>query len=97
MTLAEAKLTLRIDTDYDDNQIQNLIDAIPSYIYQKTGLKPEKQSEEPLVKVVSDFLIITWFQHNESEIYDKTIESLLTTIKLKVIESQALEKAAASE
>lgn len=94
MTLTDAKLVLRIDTSDADNQIQSLIDAIPNYIYDCTGLLPAEQTEEPLVKVLSDFLIIKWYEHDETA--DKTIESLLKTLKVKT-QAEESRQAAASE
>lgn len=87
MTLAEAKLVLRVDLDDDDSKIQSLIDAIPSYIYQSTGLKPEDQALEPLVKVLEQYLIIEWYEHAEA--YQKTIDALSAAIKFNAIEKAA--------
>ena len=97
MTLAEAKLVLKIDDDFDDSRIQSLIDAIPNYIYDCTGLTPENQATEPLVKVVSEFLIVHWYEHGaQYNVYDKTITSLLKTLKVKT-QAEESRQAAASE
>lgn len=87
MTLEEAKLVLRIDTDFTDNQVQMLLDAVPGYIEDCTGLKPADQETEPLCKVLTQYLLIMWYEHDNY--YEKTIESLLKTLKIK---TQAAEK-----
>ena len=86
MTLEDAKLTLRIDTDDNDDLIESLIDSLPDYIYLTTGMKEEDQSGDPLVETVSGFLIKLWYYGDQADEVrlQRTINNLLKAISLKV-------------
>lgn len=82
MTLAQACNVLNVDQGTNDDFIQGLIDALPSYIEITTGLKVEDQATEPLVETVSGFLLTQWYyaDHADDQALTRTINSLLKVI-----------------
>lgn len=86
MTLTEAKLNLRIDTNDNDELIQSLVNSLPDYIYLTTGMKETDQASEPLVNTVSGFLLTLWYygDHTDDVKLQRTIDNLLKAISLKV-------------
>lgn len=85
MTLEQAKIILRIDTDEEDFRIQSLLDAVPIFIQEATGLTVDKQADEPLVEVVTRFLICEWYEP-DTPAAPNVINSLLKTIKARADE-----------
>ena len=84
MTLELAKEILRIDTNYEDNRIQAIVNILPQYIYERTGYSVDKQSEEPLCQLLEQFLIRKFYLPDEPYgTIDKTIDSLLISLKFK--------------
>lgn len=63
VTLAEAKLWLRVDGDEDDTLIQLLIDAARKYLLDATGR--EWTAETPTAKICAMALIADWYEHRE--------------------------------
>ena len=53
LSLNEAREFLRIDGTENDNIINALLNAIPSYIEITTGMTTPQQSTEPLINTVS--------------------------------------------
>lgn len=86
MTLQEGLDALHLDAGVNDELIQSLLDAIPDYIEVTTGMTKEQQSQEPLIKVVSTFLLTLWYFADKADdlALNRTIESLLKSITLKV-------------
>lgn len=84
MTLEQAKKILRLDTDYEDFRVQALLDAVPIFIEESTGLKIENQANEPLVEVVTRFLIREWYVPDNPAM-PNVINSLLKTIKARAL------------
>jgi len=85
LTLEEAKNILRIDTNDEDIHIQTLIDALPTYIFERTGYPIDKQNAEPICRLLEKFLVYKFYINDEEVNYlDRTIESLITTLKFKV-------------
>lgn len=85
MTLELAKNILRIDTDFDDDRIAAIINILPHYIYERTGFSVDKQAGEPLCQLLEQFLIRKFYLPDEPYgTIDKTIDSLLTALKIKV-------------
>lgn len=85
MTLYEACNILHVDMSTNDDLINALIDAIPSYIETTTGLAVEDQDKEPLVKTVSGFLLTLWYyaDHSDDAALNRTIDSLLKAITIR--------------
>lgn len=82
MTLEEAKLILKIDTDEFDAMIQGLIDFAPSFIETATGMSIAQQAEYGACKIVTGFLVRLWFLPDEENnlVLRRTIKSLLIDI-----------------
>ena len=87
MTLNQALNVLHLDAGANDELVQGLIDALPSYIEMTTGMSENQQLTEPLVETVSNFLLILWYHadHSEDLKLQRTIDNLLKCITLKVI------------
>lgn len=79
LTLEEAKLSLRVDFDDDDEVIKNLIDALPVYLENTTGSRWDKEPINPLVKTVSKYLLATWYD-GESKEYNLIIKNIITVL-----------------
>lgn len=87
MTLEEAKLCLRVDQDFDDDRIRGLISAAQAYIAETTGLSQNLQDAEPLCNVAMEFLLKSWYGEEINFYTDRTLESVLKTIKAKYTET----------
>ena len=85
LSLNEAREFLRIDGTENDNIINALLGAIPSYIEVATGMTVSQQNTEPLINTVSRFILQLWYnaEQSESEKLQRTIDSLLKAITLK--------------
>lgn len=85
MTLSEACNVLHVNQGDNDDLITSLISAIPGYIEMATGLKEENQSSEPLVPVVSGFILTQWYyaDHADDQVLTRTINSLFKAITIK--------------
>lgn len=86
MTIDEAKLYLRIDTDEEDSEIQQLINASIGYIESTTGKKYNDSS--PLMDQLSLLLVSHWYTNrnlaNKSSMigeYPHSITDMIVTIK----------------
>lgn len=79
LTLSEAKSKLRVDFDEDDELIQNLIDAVPEYLENKTGSRWDTDPINPLVKTLAGFLLVTWYDGPQDS-YEKTINNMIATL-----------------
>lgn len=81
--VSEAKDSLRIDGDENDEILIRLVSAVPSYITQATGLSNEDQETEPLCAVVADFLIQLWYNGDQVDTVrtQRVIDSLLASIR----------------
>lgn len=85
MTLNEALDVLHVDQGDNDELLYSLIEALPGYIEMATGMSEKDQRSEPLVKVVSGFLLTQWYyaDHADDQALTRTINSLLKAITLK--------------
>lgn len=85
MTLDEACNVLHVNQGDNDDLIGSLVMAIPGYIEVATGLKEVDQVDEPLVKVVSGFILTQWYyaDHADDQALTRTINSLLKAITIK--------------
>jgi len=86
MTLNEACNVLHVDQGNNDELIESLINALPDYIEQTTGMDRFQQQQEPLVKTCCNFLLILWYHadHSDDMKLQRTIDNLLKCITLKV-------------
>ena len=96
MTLNNAKLVLRIDTDDNNELIYALLDALPGYIEVATGYPADQQSNEPMIETVSGFIMRQWYyaDHADDIKLQRVIDSLLKAITIK---AKAVIAAAAAE
>jgi len=85
MTLTEACNVLHIEQGTNDDLVNALILAIPSYIETTTGLKIADQGNEPLVDTVSNFLLTQWYyaDHADDQSLTRTINSLLKVLSVR--------------
>ncbi|WP_304345235.1 head-tail connector protein [Campylobacter showae] len=83
--VAEAREWLRLDGNENDEIIKGLLNAIPDYIEVSTGLNKQAQEKEPLAKQLSKFILILWYnaEQSESEKLSKVIDNLLKALSLK--------------
>ncbi|WP_298946371.1 head-tail connector protein [uncultured Campylobacter sp.] len=83
--VAEAREWLRLDGNENDEIIKGLLNAIPDYIEVSTGLNKRAQEKEPLAKQLSKFILILWYnaEQSESEKLSKVIDNLLKALSLK--------------
>ena len=86
MTLDDVKLYLRIDTDEEDTEVQQLINASIGYIEATTGKKYD--DSYPLMGQLSLLLISHWYTNrnlaNKSAVigeYPHSITDMLISIK----------------
>ena len=85
MTVNEACNVLHVDDGDNNALISSLVEAIPSYIETTTGLPEAQQINEPLVDVVSGFLVTQWYygDHADDRSLTRTITALLKAISLR--------------
>lgn len=83
--LSEAREWLRLDGEDNDEIIKGLLDAIPSYIEVSTGLNKEAQDNEPLAIQLSKFILILWYnaEQSEGEKLSKVIDNLMKALSTK--------------
>ena len=79
LTLAEAKLKLRVDFEDDDLLIIDLINSIPDYLETKTGSRWDKEPINPLVKTLAGYLVVSMYEM-DSKSYEKLIDNLLMVL-----------------
>lgn len=93
MTINEAKNVLRIDLEdtYNDDFINSLLEAIPDYIEQQTGMTKDKQEADPMAQTASGFILKLWYFSDsaDDQKLNRTITSLLKCITYKAKESEA--------
>lgn len=84
--LKQARDVLRIDGTDNDEIINSLLETLPGYIEVTTGMSEGQQETEPMVDTVSGFLLKLWYnaEQTEAEKLQRTIDSLLKCITLKV-------------
>ena len=82
LDINEAREHLRVDGTDNDIIILSLLEAIPGYIEVTTGMTPEQQATEPLVKTASKFILQLWYnaEQADSEKLQRTIDGLLKAL-----------------
>ena len=85
MTLTEACNVLHVDEGNNDELINSLLQALPSYIEVATGLTEEQQAQEPLADTVSGFILTQWYyaDHADDQALTRTINSLLKALSIR--------------
>ena len=83
LTIEEARNTLRIDGNYNDDIIIPLVESIPDYLYLTTGKEwDEGKDTNPLAQTTAKFILQLWFdpQTQDSERLKRTIDGLLVSL-----------------
>lgn len=83
ISINEARETLRIDGNDNDEIIDALVAAIPSYMETATGTDWNNTDEpHPLAQTTAKFILQLWFdpQTQDSERLKRTIDNLLTSL-----------------
>jgi hypothetical protein len=88
VTLEKAREWLRMDGTDNDEIIQGLMEAVPSYIEVATGMKPEQQAMEPLADTAAKFLLLLWYnaEQSEAERLQRCIDNLLKALTVRARE-----------
>lgn len=84
LTIEEARAALRLDGTDNDEIITSLLEAVPDYITLTTGIKADAMASIPLVKTAARFLLMLWYNAEQSDVerLQRTIDSLLKTLSL---------------
>ncbi|WP_436966730.1 head-tail connector protein [Staphylococcus xylosus] len=83
ISLEDARESLRIDGDFNDEIILPLIESIPSYLELTTGNDwDEGDKSHPLAKTTAKFVLQLWFdpQTQDSERLKRTIDGLIVSL-----------------
>lgn len=83
ITMQEARDTLRVDGEDNDEIIKGYLISIPSYMEVATGKKwNEGEESHDLAKTTAKFILQLWFdpQTQDSVRLKRTIDSLLTSL-----------------
>ena len=85
MTLTQACNVLHVDEGDNDELIEALCDALPSYIETTTGLSEADQASEPIVDTVSGLLLTQWYyaDHADDQALTRTINALLKALSAR--------------
>ncbi len=85
MTTSEALLVLRLDETEENTQIVgSLLDAVPDYIENATGMEAEMQENFSIVETCTGFLLRLWYypEGTDTDKLQKVIDALLKSITL---------------
>lgn len=84
-TVEDARNALHVDAGANDELIYSLVEALPDYIEQVTGMTAAQQETEPLVKTVGNFIMELWYYgtHTDDVRLTRTINSLLKVLTFK--------------
>lgn len=84
-TLEDARNALHVDAGANDDLIDSLVEALPDYIEQVTGMTQAQQETEPLIKTVGNFIMELWYYgtHTDDARLTRTINSLLKVLTFK--------------
>ena len=83
ISIEDARNSLRVDGDYNDDIIKPLIEAISNYLYITTGRDWLDEPVQPLAQTTAKFILQLWFdpQTQDSERLKRTVDSLLASLK----------------
>ena len=81
-TIEEARNILKVDDEYSDPVIYQLLEAIPPYIQQTTGYTPQEGLYSPLAKTAARFILWQWFDGVDENTYkqQRVIDNLLKAL-----------------
>ena len=84
-TVDDARNALHLDAGTNDELVTSLVEALPDYIEQVTGMTAAQQGTEPLVKTVGNFIMELWYYgvHTDDVRLTRTINSLLKVLTFK--------------
>ena len=84
-TVADARNALHLDEGTNDELVSSLVEALPDYIEQVTGMTAAQQETEPLIKTVGNFIMELWYYgvHTDDVRLNRTINSLLKVLTFK--------------
>lgn len=86
MNIEAARNKLRLDGTDNDTIIQPLLDAMPSYIEQKTGVTSTRQQNDDTVKdivtALEGFLLQIWYNPEQRDVdkLETITQSLIKTL-----------------
>lgn len=83
LSMEEARDTLRLDGNDNDDIIKSLLEAIPSYLLTTTG-RSWNQDEEvhPLAQTTAKFILRLWYDPQQESVMQlkRTINNMLGTL-----------------
>lgn len=84
-TIYDARNALHLDEGDNDELVCSLVEALPDYIEQVTGMTAARQETEPLIKTVGNFIMELWYYgvHTDDVRLNRTINSLLKVLTFK--------------
>ena len=84
-TFDDALNVLHVDAGTNDELIEALVLAIPSYIETTTGLSETDQYKEPLAHTVAGLLVTQWYyaDHADDQSLTRTINALLKALSVR--------------
>ena len=82
MNIERAREWLRLDGTDNDEIIAGLLAAAPGYIETATGLNENEQFQQPLVELVTKFLLLLWYNPDgtDSAKLQQVVDNLLKSI-----------------
>lgn len=82
--IEEARDTLRVDGEDNDNIIIPLLKAVPDYLEVTTGYKANRGKYSPLAQTVAKFLLQLWYNADgtDTEKLQRTIDNLLSALQV---------------
>jgi len=80
--IEEARDTLRLDGDDNDEIIMSLLAAIPPYLEASTGKDWNDKNTHPLAQTAAKFILTLWYnpEGQDTRQLKRTIETLLVAL-----------------
>ncbi len=82
--LEDALNAIRLNKGVNDAVVQSMLDAIPAYIEEQTGMGADQQEQEPLVVPATYIILDMWYNADYNANAVNALNSLLRAISLKV-------------
>lgn len=86
LTIEQAMNTLRLENDDEETKeiVSGLLNAVPLYIEQSTGMSEAEQSDCPVVDTLTGFLLRLWYypEGTDTDRIRKVIDDLLKSVTL---------------
>ena len=85
LTLDKGREWLRLDGTDNDDVIKGLLDAIPEYIEETTGMTFQAQAVDPLAEIAGKFLLTLWYhaEQSEAERLQRAIDGILKVLAIR--------------